>query len=195
VITIDLWEQLTKRELDKKFTLVTYPQIGEPTYAVFNQKLDPALRQALAATLDRQSYNDAFGASWGAENTCTFALPNLQGSAPMHQGQGSGLSERFLGEMGGSQFVTLLESEMPAHTHTLNGSSRPAIDNDPGDAYWGATAGLYSPTASPARCEPSRRSAGRRSRRCRPRPSAASSGSRPRAGTSGSIRSPSPTVR
>jgi peptide/nickel transport system substrate-binding protein len=76
VITIDLWEQLTNRELDKKYTLVTYPQIGEPTYAVFNQKLDPALRQALAATLDRQSFNDAFGASWGAENTCTFALPN-----------------------------------------------------------------------------------------------------------------------
>lgn len=76
VITIDLWEQLTKRELDKKFSLVTYPQIGEPTYAVFNQKLDPELRKALAMTLDRQSYNDAFGASWGAENTCTFALPN-----------------------------------------------------------------------------------------------------------------------
>lgn len=76
VITIDLWEQLTKRELDKKFTLLTYPQIGEPTYAVFNQKLDPKLRQALAETLDRQSFNDAFGAAWGAENTCTFALPN-----------------------------------------------------------------------------------------------------------------------
>jgi hypothetical protein len=47
VITIDLWEQLTKRELDKKFTLITYPQIGEPTYAVINQKLDPELRQAI----------------------------------------------------------------------------------------------------------------------------------------------------
>lgn len=76
VITIDLWEQLVNRGLDKKFTLVTYPQIGEPTYAVFNQKLDPKLRQAMAGVLDRQSYNDAFGASWGAENTCTFALPN-----------------------------------------------------------------------------------------------------------------------
>lgn len=76
IITIDLWEQLTNRALDKKFTLVTYPQIGEPTYAVFNQKLDPELRKALAMTLDRQSYNDAFGAAWGAENTCTFALPN-----------------------------------------------------------------------------------------------------------------------
>jgi peptide/nickel transport system substrate-binding protein len=82
VITIDLWEQLTKRELDKKYTLVTYPQIGEPTYAVLNQKLDPELRQALAETLDRQSYNDAFGASWGAENTCTFALPNQPWYAP-----------------------------------------------------------------------------------------------------------------
>ena len=82
VITIDLWEQLTKRELDKKFTLLTYPQIGEPTYAVFNQKLDPKLRQALAATLDRQSFNDAFGAAWGAENTCTFALPNQPWYSP-----------------------------------------------------------------------------------------------------------------
>lgn len=76
VITIDLWEQLTNRELDKKFTLVTYPQVGEPTYAVFNQKLDPELRKALAMTLDRQAFNDAYGAAWGAENTCTFALPN-----------------------------------------------------------------------------------------------------------------------
>jgi peptide/nickel transport system substrate-binding protein len=76
VITIDLWEQLSKRELDKKFALVTYPQVGEPTYAVLNQKLDKELRETIARTLDRQSYNDAFGAAWGAENTCTFALPN-----------------------------------------------------------------------------------------------------------------------
>ncbi|SFZ85488.1 peptide/nickel transport system substrate-binding protein [Devosia enhydra] len=82
VITIDLWEQLMARGLDKSFSMVTYPQIGEPTYAVFNQKLDPELRQALAMTLDRQAYNDAFGASWGAENTCTFALPNQAWYAP-----------------------------------------------------------------------------------------------------------------
>jgi peptide/nickel transport system substrate-binding protein len=82
VVTIDLWEQLTRRELDKKFSLVTYPQIGEPTFAVLNQKLDPELRQTIARTLDRQSFNDAFGASWGAENTCTFALPNQTWYAP-----------------------------------------------------------------------------------------------------------------
>lgn len=82
VITIDLWEQLGKRELDKKFSLVTYPQIGEPTYAVINQKLDPELRQTIAKTLDRQSFNDAFGAAWGADNTCTFALPDQPWYAP-----------------------------------------------------------------------------------------------------------------
>lgn len=82
VITIDLWEQLMARGLDKNFSMVTYPQIGEPTYAVINQKLDPELRQALAMTIDRQAYNDAFGASWGAENTCTFALPNQAWYSP-----------------------------------------------------------------------------------------------------------------
>ncbi len=75
-IAIDLWEQLGRRGLDKKFALVTYPQMGEPTYAVLNSKLDPKLRQTIAEALDRQSFNDAFGAPWGVENTCTFALPN-----------------------------------------------------------------------------------------------------------------------
>lgn len=77
VITIDLWEQLVSRGLDQDYTLVTYPQVGEPTYAVINQAIDPDMRKAIAMTLDRQQFNDAFGASWGAENTCTFGLPNM----------------------------------------------------------------------------------------------------------------------
>ena len=66
------------------------------------------------------------GTFYGGDGKSTFALPNLQGSAPMHQGQGQGLSERFLGEVGGSQSVTLLDSEMPFHTHALMASSDPA---------------------------------------------------------------------
>jgi microcystin-dependent protein len=62
------------------------------------------------------------GTTYGGDGKSTFALPNLQGSAPMHPGQGQGLSERFLGEQGGSQFVTLIQSEMPLHTHQLLGS-------------------------------------------------------------------------
>ncbi len=57
------------------------------------------------------------GTTYGGNGTSTFALPNLQGSAPMHSGQGPGLSLHDLGETGGEQTVTLLDSEMPAHTH------------------------------------------------------------------------------
>src|ERR671921_8362 len=59
------------------------------------------------------------GATYGGDGKSVFALPNLQGSAPMHPGQGPGLSLHDLGEVGGEQFVTLLESEMPAHNHAL----------------------------------------------------------------------------
>jgi microcystin-dependent protein len=55
----------------------------------------------------------------------------MQGNAPMHPGQGPGLSLHDLGETGGSQFVTLLESEMPAHAHTLNSSQAEALERLP----------------------------------------------------------------
>lgn len=65
------------------------------------------------------------GTTYGGDGKSTFALPNLQGRAAMHPGQGQGLSLRDLGEIGGSETVTLLASEMPVHTHTMaaNGDS------------------------------------------------------------------------
>jgi len=59
------------------------------------------------------------GTTYGGDGKSTFALPNLQGSAPMQAGQGPGLSLRDLGEQAGEQFVTLIQSEMPAHAHTF----------------------------------------------------------------------------
>src|SRR5437660_8575297 len=58
------------------------------------------------------------GTFYGGDGKSTFALPNLQGSAPMHQGSGAGLNQRFLGEASGSASITLLQSEMPAHQHS-----------------------------------------------------------------------------
>lgn len=66
------------------------------------------------------------GTTYGGDGKSTFALPNLQGSVALHPGQGQGLSERFLGEIGGAQFVTLLVSEMPVHTHAMNANTSPA---------------------------------------------------------------------
>ena len=59
------------------------------------------------------------GTTYGGDGKTTFALPNLQGSVPMHPGQGPGLSDHVLGETGGADTVTLLQSEIPAHTHAL----------------------------------------------------------------------------
>jgi microcystin-dependent protein len=59
------------------------------------------------------------GTIYGGDGKSTFALPDLTDCVPMHPGTGSGLGPKQLGQMGGSMTVSLLESEIPAHTHTL----------------------------------------------------------------------------
>jgi microcystin-dependent protein len=59
------------------------------------------------------------GTTYGGDGKSTFALPDLQGRAPMHPGQGQGLSLHDLGEESGSESVTLLNSEIPVHNHTV----------------------------------------------------------------------------
>lgn len=63
------------------------------------------------------------GTTYGGDGKSTFGLPNLQGSAPMQPGQGTGLSQYDLGQSGGDEMVTLLQSEMPAHSHNLQAST------------------------------------------------------------------------
>jgi microcystin-dependent protein len=71
------------------------------------------------------------GTTYGGNGKSNFALPDLQGNAAMHPGQGPGLSLHDLGEMGGSQTVTLLESEIPIHTHTASASLADATNQSP----------------------------------------------------------------
>ncbi len=81
------------------------------------------------------------GTTYGGDGRSTFGLPNLRGRAPMHPGQGPGLAPRVLGETGGSETVTLLVSQIPAHTHTidLTGSAGPASASGPDGALPAAT--------------------------------------------------------
>jgi microcystin-dependent protein len=58
------------------------------------------------------------GTTYGGDGKSNFALPNMQGNAPMHPGQGPWLSLHDLGETGGSETVSLLESEIPSHSHS-----------------------------------------------------------------------------
>src|SRR3712207_6790773 len=71
------------------------------------------------------------GTIYGGDGKSTFALPDMRSSAPMHAGSGPGLSNRSQGEIGGSQTVTLLQSEIPIHTHAVNASSTPANVSTP----------------------------------------------------------------
>jgi microcystin-dependent protein len=63
------------------------------------------------------------GTFYGGDGKSTFALPGLDGSVAIEQGSGAGLSQRFLGESGGEQFVTLLQTEMPLHNHLIQGTT------------------------------------------------------------------------
>lgn len=72
------------------------------------------------------------GTTYGGDGKSTFALPDMQGNAPMHPGQGPGLSLHDLGEIGGTPNVTLLISEIPVHNHTLQAYNDIGEDRIPG---------------------------------------------------------------
>jgi microcystin-dependent protein len=80
------------------------------------------------------------GTSFGGDGRTTFALPNLQGSAPLMAGQGNGLTQRDLGEIGGSPTVTLNTNELPSHAHTVSGTATPGSAPDPAGDVWGVAA-------------------------------------------------------
>jgi microcystin-dependent protein len=69
----------------------------------------------LLPVLENDTLFTAIGTTYGGDGKSTFALPDLQGCAPMHPDN----DDCFLGQTGGSEFVTLLQSEMPSHTHSL----------------------------------------------------------------------------
>lgn len=67
------------------------------------------------------------GTTYGGDGQTTFGLPDVRGRGLIHAGQGPGLSNRDLGEIGGTESVALTAAEMPPHTHALNGSSEAAV--------------------------------------------------------------------
>jgi microcystin-dependent protein len=95
------------------------------------------------------------GTMYGGDGRSNFALPNLQGSSPMHVGQGPGLSLRDQGETAGETVVTLLQSEMPVHPHTAMANANSGGDqNSPQNNDWAtslalrAQAPLYKTTSN-----------------------------------------------
>jgi microcystin-dependent protein len=91
--------------------------------------------------------------TYGGDGRVTFALPNLNGNAPMHWGDGPDLTPRNIGESSGSANVTLLETEMPAHSHAVLASQSSASATTPADNAL-ADAALYAAPPLNARMAP-----------------------------------------
>ena len=90
------------------------------------------------------------GTTYGGDGKSNFALPNMQGNAPMHPGQGPGLSLHDLGETGGSETVSLLESEIPAHSHTMMAQNQAAnLDTPAPDRTFSRSSGGFAYKAPP----------------------------------------------
>lgn len=92
------------------------------------------------------------GTQFGGDGMTTFGLPNLQGRAPMHQGQGPGLSFRDMGETGGETTVTLLTQQIPSHNHPGQSAASNANAPGPGTIFGGGGRGkgaAYVPAVSP----------------------------------------------
>ena len=89
------------------------------------------------------------GTTYGGNGQTTFALPDFRGRVPIQQGQGPGLSPYSLGQQGGTETVTLLTTQMPAHTHVMvtNASTNEATDTEPTGQFL-ATGNYYTNTSN-----------------------------------------------
>ncbi|WP_457418937.1 phage tail protein [Roseateles sp. P5_E7] len=118
------------------------PFIGE--IRLFGGNFAPAGWALCQGQLISIAENDALfnliGTTYGGDGVQTFALPDLRGRVPVHQGRGAGLSSRVIGEVGGSEAVTLTLAQMPQHSHAMNASSAAATMGSPGGALLATTA-------------------------------------------------------
>ena len=81
----------------------------------------------LMAISENETLFTLIGTTYGGDGQITFALPDLRGRVPVHQGTGPGLSQRSIGQVGGSETVTLTAPQMPAHTHAQMASKLAAV--------------------------------------------------------------------
>jgi microcystin-dependent protein len=107
---------------------VSQPFVGE--IRMFGGSFAPAGWAFCDGRLVPISQNDALfnliGTTYGGDGQTTFALPDLRGRIPVHQGSGPGLSPYVVGQSGGVEQVTLTIGQLPAHSHPVAAANVPA---------------------------------------------------------------------
>ena len=113
---------------------MSQPYVGEIRMFGFN--FMPVGWQACnGALLSIAEYDTLFaliGTTYGGDGQTTFAVPDLRGRLPIHQGTGPGLSTYVIGQMAGTESVTLISTQMPSHTHTAVATTAAATAITPG---------------------------------------------------------------
>ncbi len=113
---------------------MTQPYIGE--IRMFGFGRTPTGWQACDGSLLPISEYDALfaliGTTYGGDGQTTFGVPDLRGRLPIHQGTGPGLSTYVIGQRAGSETVTVLPTQMPAHTHIVIATTAAATTGTPG---------------------------------------------------------------
>ncbi len=168
-----LFAQVGKKSIDtsgnQKRVSDTSPYLGEIQMVAFNfAPTGWALCNGQLLSISAyEALFELIGTTYGGNGTTTFGLPDLRSRVAVHQGQGSGLSDRIMGEMSGEENHQLTSSEIPAHSHsvaasTSNGTSSspsgnyPAVNNE-GIQHYGTTANgtmsasMVGNTGGPAR--------------------------------------------
>lgn len=115
------------------------------------QRLPPGWLRCDGSLLPIADWETLFillGTTYGGDGENTFRVPDLRGRIPIHQGQGSGLPNYFLGQSGGNETVTLTSAQMGQHTHNVGASNSTGTSPSPANAVWGtAPANIYNTSA------------------------------------------------
>ena len=113
------------------------PYVGE--FRMFAGNFAPAgwafCDGSLMSIAENEALFQLIGTTYGGDGQSTFALPDLRGRLPLHQG--SGLS---IGESGGSETVTLTGNQIPAHSHAAQASGAGGTQSGPGGGLWASSA-------------------------------------------------------
>jgi microcystin-dependent protein len=109
----------------------------------------------LLSIADNETLFVLLGTTYGGDGVNTFALPDLQGRVPIHNGTGLGLSSYVLGQKSGSEGVTLVSSQLPAHTHPTFATTALADSTAPSNTVLlGALSGDTMYTTAPTQALP-----------------------------------------
>jgi len=101
-----------------------------------------------------QSLFSLLGTTYGGDGRTTFALPDMRSRAPMHAGNGAGLTSRSLGQELGAESVTLTEAQIPPHSHTANASDSDATSATPLANLAAPTVAAFNVYGEPANLTP-----------------------------------------